>query len=84
VSALPIANTDRRTTEHSTSDSLGNISWIQKAALQHVQNHIARDSVYQAFPCISTASNERWCEKAWVRGYTPPTLSIVCRRFSRV
>jgi len=37
-----------RTTEHSTSDSLGNISWIQKAALQHVQNHIAQDSVYCA------------------------------------
>jgi len=34
VSALLIANTDRRTTERSTSDSLGDISWIQKAALQ--------------------------------------------------
>ena len=30
VSALPIANKDHRTTEHSTSDSLGNVSWVQK------------------------------------------------------
>jgi len=33
-SALLIANTDHRTNEHSTSDSLGGVSWIQKAALQ--------------------------------------------------
>jgi len=45
-------------TERLTSDSLGNISWIQKASLQHVQNHTARDSVYQAFPCVSTTSNK--------------------------
>ena len=63
MNALPIANTDRRTTEHSTSDSLGNISWIQKAALQHIQNRIAQDAVYKAFPCIiSTASNKRKVE----------------------
>ena len=30
MSALPIANKDHRTTEHSTSDSLGNVSWVQK------------------------------------------------------
>ena len=34
VSALPITNTDCRTTERLTSDSLGNVSWIQEAALQ--------------------------------------------------
>ena len=28
ASALPIVNTDRRTTEHSISDSLGDVSWI--------------------------------------------------------
>jgi len=33
VSALPITNTDHRTTERSTSDSLGDVSWIQIAAL---------------------------------------------------
>ena len=33
ASALPIANTDCRTTENSTSDSLGDVSWIQKADL---------------------------------------------------
>jgi len=34
VSVLLIANTDRGTTERLTSDSFGNASWIQKAALQ--------------------------------------------------
>jgi len=34
VSALPIANTSNRMAERSTSDSLGDVSWIQKAALQ--------------------------------------------------
>jgi len=34
VSVLLIANTDSGTTEHSTSDSFGNVPWIQKAALQ--------------------------------------------------
>jgi len=32
VSALPIANMDRRTTKCATSDSLGDVSWVQKAA----------------------------------------------------
>ena len=32
--ALPIANMDRRTTERLTTDSLGDISWIQKATSQ--------------------------------------------------
>jgi len=31
TSTLPIANTDCRTTECSTSDSLGDVSWIQIA-----------------------------------------------------
>ena len=46
--------------------SLGDVSWIQKAALQYVQNHIACDSVYQAFPCAvsSTASDKCWGEIA--------------------
>ena len=43
---------------HLGSQELAN----QKAALQHVQNHIAQDSVYQAFPCISTASNKHKAE----------------------
>jgi len=33
---------------------------------------IARDSVYQAFPHVSTASDKCWGEKAWVRGYVTP------------
>jgi len=27
---------------------------------------------YQAFPRVSTASDERWGEKAWVQGYPNP------------
>ena len=30
---------------------------------------IPRDSVLPGLPCVSTASNKRWGEKAWVRGY---------------
>jgi len=40
VSTLPIANMDRRTTEHSTADNLGNISWIQKASLQLYRRNV--------------------------------------------
>jgi len=77
---------DHRTTERSTSDSLGDVSWIQKAALQpyrrnvpllHTSRYvIPRDSVYQAFPRVSTASDKRWGEKAWVRGYHSTALRI--------
>jgi len=68
ASALPIANTDCRTTERSTSGSLGDISWVQKAALQlyrrnvlllHTSRYVTpRDSVLPGFPCISTASDK--------------------------
>ena len=34
VSALVITNTDHRTTEHSISDSVGDLSWVQKVPLQ--------------------------------------------------
>jgi len=34
ASVLLIANMDHRTIECSTSESLGDVSWIQKAALQ--------------------------------------------------
>jgi len=61
MSALPITNTDCRTTEHLTSDSLGDDSWVQKAALQlcrrnvpllHTSRYvIARDQFYQASLC---------------------------------
>jgi len=76
VSALPIANTDHRTTERSTSDSLGDVSWIQKAALQLYRRNVPSSTrlgtsyhvtqFYQAFPHVSTASDKRWGEKAWV------------------
>ena len=32
----------------------------------------ACDQTYQAFPRDSTASDKRWGEKAWVRGYVQP------------
>ena len=60
VSVLPITNRNRRTTEHSTSDSLCDISWVQKAALQLYRKNvpllymsryiIARDSVLPGLP----------------------------------
>jgi len=31
---------------------------------------------YQAFPRVNTASDKRWGEKAWVRGYVSCTLPI--------
>jgi len=37
----------------------------------HVQvRHTHVTQFYQVFPRISTASDKRWDEKAWVRGYT--------------
>ena len=46
---------------------------------------------YQAFPRISTASNKRWAEKAWVRGYifsnlanSLLTLHTLCLRESSI
>jgi len=84
VSVLPITNPDSRTTERSTSGSLGDVSWIQKAASQlyrrnvpllHMCVHptpryvIAHDRFYQPFPRVSTESDKHLGEKAWVRGY---------------
>jgi len=53
-------------TERSTSDSLGDVSWIQKAALQlyrrnvpllHMSRYVtARDSVLPGLPRVSTAA----------------------------
>ena len=37
---LPIANTDHRTTERSTSDSLDDVSCVQKAALQLYRRNV--------------------------------------------
>jgi len=75
TSVLLITNTDHRMTERSTSDSLGYVSWIQKAAVQkeyatpsHPGMPLHVTQFYQAFPRISTACDKRWGEKAWVRG----------------
>ena len=75
-----------RTTERSTSDSLGDISWTQKATLQlyrknvpllHTSRYVtARDSVLPGLPHVSTASDKCWGEKAWVWGYTLPTSPV--------
>jgi len=37
---------------------------------------------YQAFPRVSTASDKRWDEKAWVWGYLGWILSCVARPHS--
>jgi len=78
VNVLQITNTDYRTTERSTSDSLGNVSWVQKATLQlyrrnvpflHTSRYvIAHDSVIPGLPRVSIANDKRWGEKIWVRG----------------
>jgi len=60
-------------TEHSTSNSLGDVSWVQKAALQMYRRNVpiphmstqypdvvACGHFYQAFPCSSTASDKCW------------------------
>jgi len=44
ASALPIANTDDRMTERSTLDSLGDVSWVQKAALQLYTRNVIGES----------------------------------------
>jgi len=65
----PIANTDRRTTECSTSDKLGNVSWIQKAIYSCTEGmyhsstrpgpslHLTQ--FYQAFPALATNAGVR-------------------------
>jgi len=68
-----------------TSGSLGNISWAQKLphsctvtqGMCHSSTHPPNVqvchctwSVLPGLPHVSTASDKRWGEKAWVRGYT--------------
>jgi len=68
VGVLPITNTDHRTTGHSTPGSLGDVSWVHKAASQLYRRNvpslhtsptfryvIACDQYYQAFPHVSIA-----------------------------
>jgi len=76
-------------TERSTSDSLGNVSWVQKDALQlyrrnvpllHMSRYvIEHDQYYQAFPHISTASNKHWGETDWV--HCQPRIGAFMYRF---
>jgi len=78
TSNLLIVNTDHGETEHLTPSSLGNISWVQKAASQlytrnfpllHMSRYIiSRDQFYQAFHRISTASDKCCGDKTWERG----------------
>jgi len=74
VSVLLIATTDHAATERLTSDSLGDVSWVQKAVLQLYRRNVpllhsvhpthryvtASDEFYQAFSHISTASDKHW------------------------
>ena len=70
VSALLIANTDCRMTEHSTSDSLGDIHFLGSEPLYNCTEGMCHSSThpgtslhvtqfYQAFPHVSTASDKR-------------------------
>jgi len=68
-SALPIANMDHITNERSTSDSVSDVSWIQKATLQlyrrnvpllHTSRYvIPRDSVLPGLPMQVTKAGAR-------------------------
>jgi len=67
-------------TERSTSDSLDDVSWIQKTCTEgmcHSSTHPSMSyhvtQFYQAFPRVSNASDKHWGEKAWVRGYSGST-----------
>jgi len=42
---------------------------IECATPPHVRRPGTSTQFYQAFPRVSTASDKRWGEKAWVRGY---------------
>jgi len=78
VSTLPVANTDHGMTERSTSDSLGDVSWVQKAALHLYRRNVPLPHTSTQCPgnvisftrpslaLVSTASEKRWGEKAWV------------------
>jgi len=88
VSVLPIANTDRRTTERLTSDSLGDVSLIQIATLQlygrnvpllHTSRYvIPRDSVLPGLPPVSTASDNAGSRRPGdeVRGCVVDVMSV--------
>jgi len=56
VSARPITNTDHRTTGHSIPGSLGDISWVQNAALQ-----LYRKSVL----LLHISPNVQVCHRTW-------------------
>jgi len=70
VCSLPIANMNHRMTERSTSDSLGDVSWVQKAAYSctegmcHSSTHPVMSlhvtQFYLTFTCVtcSTASDK--------------------------
>jgi len=63
VSVLPITNTNHGITEYSTSGSLGDISWFQKAGLELCGRNV---------PLLHTSTRrlgrEGWEEKARVQG----------------
>ena len=45
--------------------------------LLHTSRYVtACDQFQQAFPRVSTASDKRWVEKAWIRGYRIAMLSV--------
>ena len=74
---LLITNMDHGTTDHSTSGSLGDFFGSEScfnaveeecATPPHVhptsRYTIIRDQFYQAFPCLSIASDKHWSEKS--------------------
>ena len=87
-----VANMDCRMTDCSTSDSLGDVSWVQKDDLQlyrrnvpllHMSRYVtACDQFYQAFPHVNTASNKHWVRRPGVRrpGYEASSPLSGCEK----
>ena len=69
VSALPIANTDHGTTKHSTSGSLGNISWVQKAALKLYRRNVAPGVRRPGYKAMHF-SLVPWCRHLFLRHFS--------------
>ena len=58
-----------------------NCNFSGNVPLLHTSKYITEhDQFYQAFPCVSTASDKHWGEKAWVRGYSAYSSSFTSQQ----
>jgi len=73
VSALPITNTDHKMTECSTSDSLGDISWIQKLLMHSIWN-----GLYSSRTCVAVLCGSALASYPWL--LVPVLLAVLIQR----